>query len=201
MDDPKAVPARIPVSTYRLQFNRHFTFERATELVEYLSELGVGCCYSSPVLKARPGSLHGYDVVDHARLNPEVGTEEQFEEFAAELRRRGMGLLMDAVPNHMCIASPENRWWMDLLEDGPGSPYARFFDVDWNPPNPSLKNKVLLPILGDQFGRVLENQEIKITRRDGAFFANYYENSLPVAPRTSTLVLALALEDARARLH
>src|SRR5918997_6534785 len=201
MDDPKAVPARIPVSTYRLQFNSRFTFEQARAAVAYLDALGVGCCYSSPVLKARPGSLHGYDVVDHSRLNPEVGTEGQFEEFAAELRRRRMGLLMDAVPNHMCIASAENRWWMDLLEDGPGSPFARFFDVDWNPPNPSLKNKVLLPILGDQFGRVLENQEIKITRRDGAFFANYYENSLPVAPRTSTLVLALALEDARARLH
>jgi (1->4)-alpha-D-glucan 1-alpha-D-glucosylmutase len=194
------VQARIPLSTYRLQFNRHFTFEQAAALADYLSELGVGDCYSSPILKARPGSLHGYDIVDHTLINPEIGTEEQFVEFAKALRERGMSVLMDVVPNHMCIAGSENRWWLDLLENGPGSPYARFFDVDWNPPNPSLTNRVLLPILGDQFGRVLDNQEIKISYRGGAFFANYYENSLPIAPRTSTLILALALEDARERL-
>ncbi|HEU4596057.1 MAG TPA: malto-oligosyltrehalose synthase [Pyrinomonadaceae bacterium] len=192
--------ARIPLSTYRLQFNQHFTFEQAAALVDYLSELGVGDCYSSPILKARPGSVHGYDIVDHTRINPEIGTEEEFVSFARSLRERGMSVLMDVVPNHMCIAGSENRWWLDLLENGPGSPYARFFDVDWNPPNPSLKDRVLLPILGEQFGRVLDNQEIKISYRGGAFFANYYENSLPIAPRTSTLVLALALEDARARL-
>src|SRR3712207_857161 len=97
--------------------------------------------YSSPVLKARPGSVHGYDVIDHSRLNPEVGTEEEFAGFAGELRRRGMGLLMDVVPNHMCVSSPENRWWRDVLENGPGSPYARFFYIDWHPPNPKLQNR------------------------------------------------------------
>jgi (1->4)-alpha-D-glucan 1-alpha-D-glucosylmutase len=193
------VQARIPASTYRLQFNHHFTFERAHSLVAYFDELGVTDCYSSPVLKARAGSVHGYDVVDPTRLNPEVGTEEEFVAFARSLRERGMGVLMDVVPNHMCIAGSENLWWMDVLENGPSSPYARFFDIDWNPPNPDLRNRVLLPILGDQFGRVLENQEVKITYRDGAFFANYWETTLPVAPRTSTAVLGLAVEELRER--
>jgi (1->4)-alpha-D-glucan 1-alpha-D-glucosylmutase len=185
--------ARIPDSTYRLQFNRHFTFEQAAALVEYFAELGVTDCYSSPVLRARPGSLHGYDVVDHTQLNPEVGTEEQFAQFARDLKERGMGLLMDVVPNHMSIAGSDNRWWMDLLENGPGSAYARHFDVDWNPPNPHLKDRVLLPILGDQFGRVLEKQELRVTYREGAFHLHYWENSFPVAARTSALVLDRAV--------
>ena len=193
--------ARIPGSTYRLQFNRDFTFEQARSLVPYFDELGVTDCYSSPVLKARAGSVHGYDVVDPTRLNPEVGTEEEFVAFARALRERGMGVLMDVVPNHMCIAGSENRWWFDVLENGPSSPYARFFDIDWNPPNPDLTDRILLPILGDQFGRVLESQEVKVTYRDGAFFANYWETTLPVAPRTSTLALELTLEELRGRLR
>ncbi|HEX8776194.1 MAG TPA: malto-oligosyltrehalose synthase [Pyrinomonadaceae bacterium] len=192
--------ARIPVSTYRLQFNHQFSFAHASALVDYLSELGISDCYSAPVLMARPGSLHGYDVVDHTRLNPELGTEEEFTDFARALRERGMGLLMDVVPNHMCIAGSLNRWWLDVLENGPGSPYARFFDIDWNPPNPNLTNKVLLPILGDQYGRMLENQEIKLSYRGGSFFANYYETALPVAPRSATRILDLALRDVKARL-
>ena len=192
--------ARIPVSTYRLQFNRQFTFEQAAGLVDYFGELGVTDLYSSPILKARAGSPHGYDVVDHTTVNPEVGTEEEFARLGRLLREREMGVLMDVVPNHMSIAGSENRWWLDLLENGPGSPFARFFDVDWHPPDSNLKNRVLLPILGDQFGRVLENQEIKITYRDGAFHAHYYETTLPVASRTSTLVLNLALRDLKARL-
>jgi (1->4)-alpha-D-glucan 1-alpha-D-glucosylmutase len=195
----KNVRARIPVSTYRLQFNHQFTFADAIPLVDYLDELGVTDCYSSPVLKARAGSVHGYDIVDHTKINPEIGTEEEFVSLGRLLRERGMGVVMDVVPNHMCIAGSENRWWLDLLENGPSSPYARFFDVDWNSPNPSLKHRVLLPILGEQFGRVLERQEIKITYREGAFYANYYETALPVAPRTSTLILRLALADLRAR--
>ncbi len=200
MGNLKPVEARVPASTYRLQFNSDFTFAHSAALVDYLCELGVTDVYSSPVLKARPGSNHGYDVVDHSRLNPETGTEDEFTSFASSLRARGMGLLMDVVPNHMCIASAENRWWQDLLENGPGSPYARYFDIDWNPPNPKLKDRVLLPILGDQFGRVLERQEIKINYRAGAFHARYYETELPIAPRTSTHVIALALEDVRTRL-
>jgi (1->4)-alpha-D-glucan 1-alpha-D-glucosylmutase len=194
------VQPRIPVSTYRLQFNRDFTFEHARALVEYFCELGVTDFYSSPILKARPGSPHGYDIVDHAQVNPEVGTEEQLVELARTLRERGMGVLVDVVPNHMCIAGSENRWWQDVLENGPGSAYARYFDIDWNPPNPSLKNRVLLPILGDQLGRVLERQELRVTYRDGAFHLNYWETQLPVASRSTALVLRLALEGARSLL-
>jgi (1->4)-alpha-D-glucan 1-alpha-D-glucosylmutase len=194
------VHARIPVSTYRLQFNRDFKFEDARALVEYFCELGVTDCYSSPILKARPGSVHGYDIVDHSQVNPELGGEEQLAELANALRGRDMGLLVDVVPNHMCIASSENGWWQDVLENGPSSEFARYFDVDWNPPNPSLKGRVLLPILGEQFGRVLERQELRLAYRDGAFYLNYWETQLPVAPRTTTLVLRLALDGARTRL-
>jgi (1->4)-alpha-D-glucan 1-alpha-D-glucosylmutase len=192
--------ARIPVSTYRLQFNNRFTFADARELVDYLQELGISDCYSSPILMARPGSLHGYDVIDHTKINPELGTEEEFVSFAHALRERGMGVLMDVVPNHMCIASAENRWWQDVLENGPSSPYSRFFDIDWHPPKETFEGKVLLPILGDQYGRVLENQEIKITYRGGSFFTNYYETVLPVAPRSTTHILQIALRELRKEL-
>jgi (1->4)-alpha-D-glucan 1-alpha-D-glucosylmutase len=194
------VHARIPVSTYRLQFNRDFKFEDARALVEYFCELGVTDCYSSPILKARPGSVHGYDIVDHSQVNPELGGEERLAELASALRERDMGLLVDVVPNHMCIASAENGWWQDVLENGPSSEFARYFDVDWSPPNPSLKGRVLLPILGEQFGRILERQELRLAYRDGAFYLNYWETQLPVAPRTTTLVLRLALDGARTRL-
>jgi (1->4)-alpha-D-glucan 1-alpha-D-glucosylmutase len=193
--------ARIPVTTYRLQFNNLFTFADAQALVDYFAELGVSCIYSSPILMARPGSQHGYDVVDHTRINPELGTEAEFVTFARELRERDMGILMDVVPNHMCIASPANPWWQDVLENGPSSPYARYFDIDWHPPKESFANKVLLPTLGDQYGRVLENQEIKTTYRGGAFFANYYETSLPLAPRSTTHILQLALVELRKALN
>jgi (1->4)-alpha-D-glucan 1-alpha-D-glucosylmutase len=192
--------AHIPVSTYRLQFNNQFTFADAQALVDYLAELGISDIYSSPILTARPGSLHGYDVVDHTKINPELGTEEEFVAFARSLAGHAMGVLMDVVPNHMCIASSINRWWQDVLENGPGSPYARFFDIDWQPPKENFADKVLLPILGDQYGRVLENQEIRITYRGGAFFANYYETSLPVAPRSATHILEMALRELRKNL-
>jgi (1->4)-alpha-D-glucan 1-alpha-D-glucosylmutase len=194
------VQARIPVSTYRLQFNREFTFAEARALADYFRELGVTDYYSSPILQARPGSRHGYDIVDHARVNPEAGGEEQLSDLLRHLREQGMGFLVDVVPNHMSIAGGENRWWQDVLENGPGSPFARHFDIDWNPPNPALQNRVLLPILGDQFGRVLERQELRVAYRDGGFFLNYGETQLPIAARTSTLVLRLALAAARARL-
>ena len=196
----KDVQARIPVSTYRLQFNEGFTFARALTLADYFEELGVTDLYSSPVLRARPGSPHGYDITDHSRVNPELGGEEQLVELARELRARGMGLLVDVVPNHMSIAGSLNEWWQDVLENGPSSPFARYFDLDWNPPDPSLKNRVLLPILGEQFGRVLEKQELRVSYREGAFHLNYWETQLPVAPRTSARVLRLAAEGARALL-
>lgn len=188
--------ARIPASTYRLQLNASFNLEQAAELIDYLHELGISDCYVSPVTMARAGSLHGYDVTDHSRLNPEIGGEEQFLKFVGLLKDKGMGLVLDTVPNHMCISDPANRWWFDILENGPSSPYASFFDVDWDPPKADLANKVLLPVLGDQYGRVLENQEIKITYHAGAFEAHYYDLRLPLAPRTWSSIL----EPARERL-
>lgn len=199
-EDETNVQARIPGSTYRLQFNEGFTFARARELADYFEELGVTDFYSSPILRARPGSPHGYDIVDHTQVNPELGGEEELVELARELRARGMGLVVDVVPNHMSIAGSLNEWWQDVLENGPSSPFARYFDLDWNPPNPKLRNRVLLPILGDQFGRVLEKQELRVSYRDGAFHLNYWETQLPVAPRTSVRILELAVEGARALL-
>ncbi|HVF66651.1 MAG TPA: malto-oligosyltrehalose synthase [Pyrinomonadaceae bacterium] len=199
-EDETNVQARIPGSTYRLQFNEGFTFARARSLADYFEELGVTDFYSSPVLRARPASPHGYDITDHSHVNPELGGEEGLVELARELRARGMGLVVDVVPNHMSIAGSFNEWWQDVLENGPSSPYARYFDLDWNPPNPTLRNRVLLPILGDQFGRVLEKQELRVSYRDGAFHLNYWETGLPVAPRTSVRILELAAEGARALL-
>jgi (1->4)-alpha-D-glucan 1-alpha-D-glucosylmutase len=180
---------RIPVSAYRLQFNMHFTFNAALEIIPYLHKLGITDVYASPYFKARNGSLHGYDIVDPSKLNPETGTEEQYDAFVSGLQKHGMGQILDIVPNHMCVASKDNLWWMDVLENGPSSTYAAFFDIEWNPRKAELKNKVLLPILGDQYGRVLENQEMRLVFENGAFAISYYENRLPLAPETYLFIL------------
>jgi (1->4)-alpha-D-glucan 1-alpha-D-glucosylmutase len=193
-------PTRIPSATYRLQFNRSFTFDDATELVAYLDELGISDIYASPFLMARPGSTHGYDVTDHTRFNPEIGDEASFTRLSEELRLRNMGMIADVVPNHMCISHPSNRWWWDVLENGPSSPFARFFDIDWHPPKEELANKVLLPLLGDQFGRVLENQEIKIVYKEGQLQVLVYDLPLPLAPRTWTMILEPAAAKLREKL-
>jgi len=140
---------RIPAATYRLQFNSRFTFEDARRLLPYLDALGVSDVYASSYLGARPGSMHGYDITDHNTLNPEIGTQEDYDRFVEALRAHGMGQILDVVPNHMGIAAGCNPWWNDVLENGPSSPYAEFFDVDWDPVKRQLANKVLLPILGD----------------------------------------------------
>jgi (1->4)-alpha-D-glucan 1-alpha-D-glucosylmutase len=181
-----------PSATYRLQFNRHFTFHDARDLVPYLHALGISACYASPVLLARAGSSHGYDICDHSRLSPDLGGEDAFEEFAAALREHGMGLILDAVPNHMGIGDPSNTWWMDVLENGPGSRYARFFDIDWHPVNVALEHKVLLPLLEDQYGRVLEDGKIRLAYDAGAFSLWYYQHRLPVAPCTYPAILEQA---------
>jgi (1->4)-alpha-D-glucan 1-alpha-D-glucosylmutase len=191
--DPGLRP-RVPAATYRLQFHGGFTFEAARELVPYLDALGVSDLYASSYLTARPGSPHGYDLVDHSRLNPEIGAPADFEAMCAALAARGMGQILDVVPNHMGIAEGANRWWADVLENGPASPYAAFFDVDWDPVKRELANKVLLPILGDQFGRVLENQELVVEAADGTFRIRYYQTRLPVEPRSATRILAYRLE-------
>ena len=142
MSSPGSRPARVPLSTYRFQFNRNFTFADAARLVPYLHALGVTDLYASPYLQARTGSLHGYDISDHNRLNPEIGTEEEHAHLSRELRSREMGQLLDIVPNHMGVGHPDNAWWMDVLENGPSSLYAPFFDIDWEPLKPELTGRV-----------------------------------------------------------
>jgi (1->4)-alpha-D-glucan 1-alpha-D-glucosylmutase len=192
-------PRYIPCSTYRLQLNRSFTFAQAAELLDYLQDLGITDCYTSPFLMARPGSLHGYDVTDHTNFNPEIGTEEEFQHFAQQLKLRGMGLIVDVVPNHMCVTHTSNTWWWDVLENGPGSQFSRYFDVDWNPPKAELTNKVLLPVLPDQFGRALENQQIKLIYDGRSFSVDCQGTHYPVAPRSWPLVLDRVLQEMRRR--
>jgi (1->4)-alpha-D-glucan 1-alpha-D-glucosylmutase len=180
---------RIPVSSYRLQFHRGFRFADARELLPYLDALGVTDCYSSPFLKASPGSTHGYDICDHTQLNPEVGSEEDYAAFAAALAAHGMGQIIDFVPNHMGVDPAANPWWRDVLENGPCSPFADFFDIDWEPVKDELYEKVLLPILGDQYGLVLERGEMQLVFEDGTFTLRYFDHNLPINPRQITKVL------------
>jgi (1->4)-alpha-D-glucan 1-alpha-D-glucosylmutase len=186
---------RIPLATYRVQFNRTFTFHDATQVIPYLDDLGITDLYCSPYFRAVPGSLHGYDVVDPTVLNPEIGSEIDYRAMIDELHRRGMGHLLDVVPNHMGITHQINAWWQDVLENGPISPYASFFDIDWDPIKTELRNKVLLPILGNQYGVVLENQELWVDYQDGRYIIRYYEHRLPVAPKSSVRILAHRLKD------
>ena len=174
----------IPRATYRVQLNRDFDFRAARAIVPYLAELGVSHLYTSPFLKARPGSRHGYDIVDHGALNPEIGTEEEFEALVASLHAHEMQLMIDVVPNHMGVLHGDNRWWQDVLEHGPGSRYADYFDIDWEPLSEPLRGKVLLPILADQYGIVLERGDIRLVFDGGAgtFHLSYFEHRLPIRP-------------------
>ncbi|HSK04648.1 MAG TPA: malto-oligosyltrehalose synthase [Kofleriaceae bacterium] len=187
----------VPTSTYRLQLQA-LGFAAAAELGEYLRELGISDCYASPVLAAAAGSSHGYDVVDHGRVDPALGGEDGLIAFATRLRELGLGLVLDIVPNHMCITSPLNEWWADVLENGPSSPFARYFDIDWAPPKAELAARVLLPILGDQYGRVLERGEIVVRYEGDTFVAAYGDLRLPIAPRTWRYVLEPMLGSLRA---
>ncbi|HSF70020.1 MAG TPA: malto-oligosyltrehalose synthase [Nitrospira sp.] len=187
-------PSAVPLATYRLQLHRGFTFADAARAVPYLRALGITDCYLSPISKAAPGSDHGYDVIDPIVLNPELGGEDQFQEFVGVVQAHGLGLVLDVVPNHMGIAKTMNRWWRDVLEHGPGSKYATAFDIDWHPIKRELDNKVLLPILGDQYGTVLESQEMELAYEDGAFVLRYGDHHLPLAPNTWGHVLSYRLE-------
>lgn len=194
--------AVIPRATYRLQFNRDFTFAQAAEVIPYLAALGVSHCYASPYLKARPGSGHGYDIVDHAALNPEIGTPEDYERFVMVLREQGMGQILDVVPNHMGVMGADNAWWLDVLENGPASDYGAFFDIDWDPLSPDLKGKVLLPLLGDHYGTVLHRGELRLQfdADRGEFSLFYWQHRLPVDPATYPLILGHRIEPLAAAL-
>ena len=189
MPTPQTETPRVPRATYRLQFNRSFTFQDAAALVPYLNDLGISDLYASPYLQARPGSMHGYDISNHNALNPEIGTTEDYTALTGAIREHGMGHLLDIVPNHMGIAEARNPWWADVLENGPSSPYAAFFDIDWHPLKRELAGKVLLPVLGDQFGNVLERGELQLRYTDGRFGIDYFEHHFPVAPKSTVAVL------------
>jgi (1->4)-alpha-D-glucan 1-alpha-D-glucosylmutase len=177
-------------ATYRLQLSRNFGFGEAAELVPYLAALGVSHLYASPIMEARPGSTHGYDIIDHNRLNPELGGEGAFRVFVEALHRQGMGLIVDFVPNHMGIGA-DNAWWRDVLEWGEASSYAPFFDINWNPARPDLKGRVLLPFLGAQYGEILERREIRLgfDAAEGGFWASYFEHRYPISPPSYAAIL------------
>jgi len=186
---PVVASTRVPLSTYRLQFNGAFTFRDARAVVDYLHDLGISDCYASSYLMAVPGSPHGYDVADPTRLNPEIGTDEDYAAWVDALAAHDMGHVMDLVPNHMGIAKSANPWWLDVLENGASSRFARFFDIEWHPVKDELADKLLIPILGDQYGEALERQELTLTYRDGAFLVRCYDESLPIAPDTYGMIL------------
>jgi (1->4)-alpha-D-glucan 1-alpha-D-glucosylmutase len=191
---------RIPLSTYRLQFNAHFRFSDAGEILPYLHRLGIGDIYASPYFKARAGSLHGYDILDQNSLNPEIGSEVEYEALVGELQRWDMGQILDIVPNHMCIEGQGNSLWMDVLENGPSATAASFFDIDWCPVKKELENKILIPILGEQYGTVLENGDLRLSFEEGSFFIYYHDHKLPIIPKTYSNILAMGIEDLQREL-
>jgi (1->4)-alpha-D-glucan 1-alpha-D-glucosylmutase len=187
-------PRYVPVSTYRLQVHGGFPLTAAREVVAYLARLGVGAVYTSPYFTASPGSTHGYDVSNHNEISPEVGGEAAHEAFAAAAGAHGLIHVVDFVPNHMGIGTGTNAWWNDVLEDGPSSMSAKFFDVDWTPVKEELLAKLLLPILGDQYGQVLERGELRLIFKDGRLCLQYFEHELPINPRQSPRVFRLAVQ-------
>ncbi|HEY6135189.1 MAG TPA: malto-oligosyltrehalose synthase [Rubrivivax sp.] len=192
---PAPLQAIVPRATYRLQLHSGLGFTAATALVPYLAELGISHLYISPPLRARAGSQHGYDVVDHDTLNPELGTRIDFDALVACLHRHRMGLLIDIVPNHMGVLGGDNAWWLDVLENGAASAFAEFFDIDWQATDPALAGKVLLPILGEQYGVVLERGDLRLgfDASRGYFTLSYFEHRLPIDPRCYGVLLRLAL--------
>ncbi len=186
-------PKRLPSATYRLQLNQDFRFADALKILDYLHQLGISDVYLSPILASRKGSGHGYDVTDPSRINPELGTEEEFATLQAELQNRGMGLLLDTVPNHMA-ASAENPWWTDVLENGAQSAFAAFFDIEWHPHSRSLDGKILLPVLGRPFGEALDAGEIKLTFQDGRLFFQYFDSLYPLTPRSYHAILEYRID-------
>ena len=207
--DPRAVARRVleeirrrkptRVATYRLQLHHQFTLFDAAEIVPYLRDLGVSHVYCSPYLRAKSNSMHGYDICDHNVINPELGGDEGYQAFKEALEKHGMGQVLDIVANHVA-ASLENPLWLDVLENGRLSPYGHFFDIDWQPIKQELANKVLLPVLGRQYGEALEEGELQIELRDGAFFVRYFERAFPLAVKSTIPLLSHRLDEFRAAL-
>ncbi|MFW5730982.1 MAG: malto-oligosyltrehalose synthase [Desulfonatronovibrionaceae bacterium] len=189
-----------PFATYRLQLNPEFGFRQAADQLPYLSSLGISHVYTSPYLQAASRSDHGYDVVDPAKINAQLGGEKQHQHFSRMLKAKGLGHMLDLVPNHMAIAGRENPWWWDVLENGPSSPYASFFDVDWESSEDRWPNKILLPVLGDQYGRVLEAGEIKLSRSSNKFALYCGPLEFPVDPSSIDLLLDSAAQTAGSNL-
>ena len=182
------------MATYRLQLHQGFGFLEARSLLPYLRDLGITTLYSSPLFKARRGSLHGYSVTNPLELNPELGSKAAFDHLAHKLKVHGMELLLDVVPNHMAM-SPSNPWWMDVLENGARSPYAVFFDIDWHPSKGTLVGRVLLPVLGKPFGQALEDQELHLSLNEDGFRINFYDHRFPLDPKTYLDILAFRLDE------
>lgn len=189
--EPRLSERQAAWGTYRLQFTAaQFRFAEATAIANYLARLGVSHVYASPLLKSRSGSTHGYDIVDYTRLNDELGGDEGFETYSAALAANGLRQIVDIVPNHMCVSGDGNAWWMDVLANGPASPYAGYFDIDWHPTKGDLENRVLLPVLGDFYGNVLEAGQLVVRYHDGAFFVDCYGSQLPLGPKTWPRILS-----------
>lgn len=179
----------IPSAVYRVQLNRDFTFKQAASLVPYLKDIGIEAVYCSPYFQASPGSMHGYNVTDPNHINSEIGSPEDYAHFCEALSQNGLGQIVDVVPNHMGVVGNNNLWWFDILENGPSSVYARYFDIDWKPVKEELWGKVLLPLLGNFYGKVLENQEIQLVFQRGAFTVFYHGHCFPIDPKTYPIIL------------
>ena len=194
------MPPAIPIATYRLQLTADFDFDAAASVVPYLKALGITHLYASPFMQARKGSAHGYDVIDHARLNPELGGEAGFERLSAALRQHDLGLILDFVPNHIGVHFADNPWWLDVLEWGPASPHAVSFDIDWDQLPYRARGGVLLPIIGSSYGQALENGDIELRYDavEGSFSAWYFEHRLPIAPERYGEILRMVVKEADA---
>src|SRR4051812_44621363 len=196
----KVMPPAIPLATYRVQLTADFNFDAAAAIVPYLKALGITHLYASPFMKARKGSTHGYDIVDHTKLNPELGGEAAFERLSWALKQHDLGLILDFVPNHMGVHFADNPWWLDVLEWGPASPHAVSFDIDWDTLPWRARGGVLLPIIGSSYGEALEKSEIELRydAGEGSFSAWYFEHRLPIAPERYGEMLRTIVREAGA---
>src|ERR1700753_2597957 len=194
------MPSSIPVATYRLQLTADFDFDAATAVLPYLKSLGISHVYASPFLKARAGSTHGYDIVDHTQFNPELGGEAGFERLSSTLKQHDLGLILDFVPNHVGVHFADNPWWLDVLEWGENSPHAASFDIDWDQLPYRSRGGVLLPIIGSSYGEALEKGDIELRYdpAEGSFSAWYFEHRLPIAPERYNEILRAIVKEADA---